>query len=72
MLIGLKQMRRVGLAVVAVGSIGFPARRSHRTRRPGTSITNTATVNYTRQFGVPDAGLCEHSFPVDTDRSTST
>ena len=42
-----KQIRRVGLAVVAVGSIGLSGQAFATGTPSGDIITNTATVNYT-------------------------
>ena len=42
-----KQIRRVGLAVVAVGSIGLSGQAFADGTPSGDTITNTATVNYT-------------------------
>lgn len=47
MLSVLKQMRRVGLAVVALGSIAVSGTVFAQSTPSGTSISNTATVNYT-------------------------
>ena len=61
-----KQIRRVGLAVVAVGSIGLSGQAFANGTPSGDTITNTATVNYT-VASVPQTPITANtSFTVDT------
>jgi len=67
MLSVLKQMRRVGLAVVALGSIGFTGTAYAQLGTPsGDTITNTATVNYTVNSVNQTPVSASTSFLVDT------
>jgi len=66
MLIVHKQIRRIGLAVVAVGSIGLSGQAFADGTPSGDTITNTATVNYTVAL-VPQTPITANtSFTVDT------
>lgn len=64
----LKQMRRVGLAVVALGSIGISGTAfAQVTGTPsGDTITNTATVNYTVGSVAQTPINATANFTVDT------
>lgn len=64
----LKQMRRVGLAVVALGSIGISGTAfAQVTGTPsGDTITNTATVNYTVGSVAQTPINASAAFTVDT------
>lgn len=62
----LKQMRRVGLAVVALGSIGLSGQAFAQNTQSGTSVTNTATVNYSVASVSQTPVTASTSFTVDT------
>jgi len=62
----LKQMRRVGLAVVALGSIGLSGTAFAQNTASGTAINNTATVNYTVNAIAQTPISASASFVVDT------
>ena len=63
----LKQMRRVGLAVVALGSIGVTGTAFAQVGTPsGDTISNTATVNYTVNSVNQAPVTASTSFLVDT------
>jgi len=62
----LKQMRRVGLAVVALGSIAVSGTVFAQNTPSGTSISNTATVNYSVNSVNQTAVSASTSFLVDT------
>src|SRR4051812_7122710 len=62
----LKQMRRVGLAVVALGSIGLSGTAFAQNTASGTSINNTATVNYTVNSIAQTPISASAAFLVDT------
>ena len=64
----IKQIRRVGLAVVAVGSIGFAGQAFAQNTPSGDTITNTATVNYTVNSVTQTPISANAAFTVDTDR----
>ena len=67
MLSVLKQMRRVGLAVVALGSIGVTGTAYAQVGTPsGDTITNTATVNYSVNSVNQTPVVASTSFRVDT------
>ncbi|HET9473046.1 MAG TPA: hypothetical protein VFO82_04085 [Steroidobacteraceae bacterium] len=66
MLSVLKQMRRVGLAVVALGSIAVSGTVFAQNTPSGTSISNTATVNYSVNSVNQTAVSASTSFLVDT------
>ena len=61
-----KQMRRVGLAVVALGSIGLSGTAFAQNTASGTSINNTATVNYTVNSIAQTPISASANFVVDT------
>jgi uncharacterized repeat protein (TIGR01451 family) len=62
-----RQMRRVGLAVVAVGSIGLSGQAFAQSGTPsGDTVTNTATVNYTVASVVQTPVTATNQFIVDT------
>ena len=61
-----KQIRRVGLAVVAVGSIGFAGQAFAQNTPSGDTITNTATVNYTVNSVTQTPISANAAFTVDT------
>jgi hypothetical protein len=61
-----KQMRRVGLAVVAVGSIGLSGQAFADGTPSGDLITNTATVNYTVASVAQTPITASTQFRVDT------
>ncbi len=61
-----KQMRRVGLAVVALGSIAVSGTVFAQNTPSGTSISNTATVNYSVNSVNQTAVSASTSFLVDT------
>ena len=61
-----KQMRRVGLAVVAVGSIGLSGQAFADGTPSGDIITNTATVNYTVTSVTQTPISANAAFTVDT------
>jgi uncharacterized repeat protein (TIGR01451 family) len=61
-----RQMRRVGLAVVAVGSIGVFGSAFAQGAPSGDVITNTATVNYTVASVAQTPIAAVNSFTVDT------
>ena len=61
-----KQMRRVGLAVVAVGSIGLSGQAFANGTPSGDIITNTATVNYTVATVAQTPIAASTAFTVDT------
>jgi hypothetical protein len=61
-----KQMRRVGLAVVAVGSIGVSGQAFADGTNSGDTISNTATVNYTVATVAQTPVSATNSFTVDT------
>ena len=64
MLSVFKQMRRVGLAVVALGSIGLSGTVFAQMAPPsGDTITNTATVNYTVNSVNQTPVICERVVP---------
>src|SRR5215471_3322651 len=62
----LKQMRRVGLVVVALGSIAASGTAFAQGTPSGTSITNTATVNYTVNTVAQTPISASTAFTVDT------
>ncbi len=62
----LKQMRRVALAVVALGSIGVSGQAFAQNTLSGTSISNTATVNYSVASVSQTPISASTSFLVDT------
>ena len=66
MLSVLKQMRRVGLAVVALGSIAVSGTVFAQNTPSGTSISNTATVNYSVNSVNQTPVSASTSFLVDT------
>ena len=66
MLSVLKQMRRVGLAVVALGSVAASGTVFAQNTASGTSISNTATVNYAVNSVNQAAVSASASFLVDT------
>ena len=61
-----KQIRRVGLAVVAVGSIGLSGQAFADGTPSGDTITNTATVNYTVASVAQTPITANTAFTVDT------
>jgi len=61
-----KQMRRVGLAVVALGSIGLSGTAFAQNTASGTSINNTATVNYSVNSIAQTPISASATFVVDT------
>ena len=61
-----KQMRRVGLAAVALGSIGLSGQAFADGTQSGTIVTNTATVNYTVASVAQTPITANNSFSVDT------
>jgi hypothetical protein len=61
-----KQIRRVGLAVVAVGSIGLSGQAFATGTPSGDIITNTATVNYTVASVAQTPIAASTAFSVDT------
>ena len=61
-----KQIRRVGLAVVAVGSIGLSGQAFADGTQSGTIVTNTATVNYTVATVAQTPITANTAFSVDT------
>jgi len=61
-----RQMRRVGLAVVAVGSIGLSGQAFAQGTPSGNTVTNTATVNYTVASVVQTPVAAVNTFTVDT------
>jgi hypothetical protein len=61
-----RQMRRVGLAVVALGSIGLSGQAFADGTPSGDIITNTATVNYTVASVAQTPITANTSFSVDT------
>lgn len=61
-----KQIRRVGLAVVAVGSIGLSGQAFAQNTPSGDTISNTATVNYTVNSVAQTPINAATSFTVDT------
>jgi hypothetical protein len=61
-----KQIRRVGLAVVAVGSIGFSGQAFAQNTPSGDTISNTATVNYTVNSVTQTPITAIAAFTVDT------
>jgi hypothetical protein len=61
-----KQIRRVGLAVVAVGSIGLSGQAFADGTQSGTTVTNTATVNYTVATVSQTPITASTAFTVDT------
>jgi uncharacterized repeat protein (TIGR01451 family) len=61
-----KQMRRVGLAAVAVGSIGLSGQAFAQNTPSGDTISNTATVNYTVSSVAQTPITASTSFTVDT------
>jgi uncharacterized repeat protein (TIGR01451 family) len=66
MSIVLKQMRRVALAVVALGSIGVSGQAFAQNTQSGTSVNNTATVNYSVASVAQTPITASTSFVVDT------
>jgi uncharacterized repeat protein (TIGR01451 family) len=66
MLSVLKQIRRVGLAVVALGSIGVIGTAHAQGTPSGDTITNTATVNYSVNSVNQTPVSASTSFLVDT------
>ena len=66
MSIVLKQMRRVALAVVALGSIGVSGQAFAQTTLSGTSVSNTATGNYTVASVAQTPISASTSFTVDS------
>jgi len=61
-----KQMRRVGLAAVALGMIGLSGTAFAQNTASGTSIVNTATVNYTVNSIAQTPINASATFVVDT------
>src|SRR5688572_7339886 len=61
-----KQMRRVGLAAVAVGSIGLSGQAFANGTPSGDLISNTATVNYTVASVAQTPIAATAQFRVDT------
>ena len=66
MILVLKQMRRVGLAVVALGTIGLSGTAFAQNTASGTSVVNTATVNYTVNSIAQTPVNASATFVVDT------
>jgi uncharacterized repeat protein (TIGR01451 family) len=66
MILFIKQMRRVGLAVVALGTIGLSGTAFAQNTASGTSIVNTATVNYTVSSIAQTPINASATFVVDT------
>ncbi|MEO8062756.1 MAG: hypothetical protein ABI821_08400 [Pseudomonadota bacterium] len=66
MILVLKQMRRVGLAVVALGAIGLSGTAFAQNTASGTSVVNTATVNYTVNAIAQTPINASATFLVDT------
>lgn len=66
MFIFLKQMRRVSVAVVALGTIGLSGTAFAQNTASGTSVVNTATVNYTVSSIAQTPVTASASFLVDT------
>jgi len=62
----LKQMRRVALAAVALGSIGLSGTAFAQNTASGTSINNTATVNYSVNSIAQTPISASATFVVDT------
>jgi hypothetical protein len=62
----LKQMRRVALAVVALGSIGISGQAFAQNTLSGDTISNTATVNYSVASVAQTPITASTSFVVDT------
>src|SRR4051812_26416104 len=62
----LKQMRRVALAAVALGSIGLSGTAFAQNTQSGLSINNTATVNFTVNSFAQTPVSASTSFVVDT------
>jgi uncharacterized repeat protein (TIGR01451 family) len=62
----LKQMRRAGLAVVALGTIGLSGTAFAQNTASGTSVVNTATVNYTVNSIAQTPINASATFLVDT------
>lgn len=61
-----KQMRRVGLAAVALGAIGLSGTAFAQNTASGTTITNTATINYTVNSIAQTPIDASTNFVVDT------
>src|SRR5690349_12346734 len=61
-----KQTRRVALAAVALGSIGLSGTAFAQNTASGTTITNTATVNYSVNSIAQTAINASTNFVVDT------
>lgn len=61
-----KQMRRVGLAAVALGAIGVSGTAFAQNTASGTTITNTATINYTVNAIAQTPIAASTNFVVDT------
>src|SRR3982751_3421839 len=66
MISAFKQMRRVGLAAVALGLIGMSGTAFAQNTASGTSISNTATVNYSVNSIAQTPVNASTSFLVDT------
>jgi hypothetical protein len=66
MSIVLKQMRRVALAVVALGSIGISGQAFAQNTQSGDTISNTATVNYSVATVAQTPITATTSFTVDS------
>ena len=61
-----QQMRRVALAAVALGAIGMSGTAFAQNTASGTTVTNTATVNYSVNSIAQTAINANTSFVVDT------
>ena len=66
MISAFKQVRRVGLVAVALGLIGLSGQAFAQNTASGTSISNTATVNYSVSAIVQTPVTASTSFTVDT------
>jgi len=65
-MISVKQLRRVGLALVALGAIGLSGTAFAQNTASGTTITNTATINYTVNSIAQTPINASTNFVVDT------
>jgi uncharacterized repeat protein (TIGR01451 family) len=65
-MISFQQIRRVGLAVVALGAFGMSGTAFAQNTASGTTITNTATVNYSVNSIAQTAINASTNFVVDT------
>src|SRR4030095_9059599 len=61
-----QQVRRVGLAIVALGAIGMSGTAFAQNTASGTTITNTATVNYSVNAIAQTPIHASTNFLVDT------